>query len=55
MQAIDDMGAMDNTLIIYVTGDNGASPNGGRLGVFNTMSTFNQVAGDAGIPAQDAR
>ena len=42
IQAIDDIGAMDNTLIIYVTGDNGASPNGGRLGVFNTLSTFNQ-------------
>jgi len=42
VQAIDDIGALDNTLIIYVTGDNGASPNGGRLGVFNTMSTFNQ-------------
>jgi arylsulfatase len=42
VQAIDDIGALDNTLIIYITGDNGASPNGGRLGVFNTMSTFNQ-------------
>jgi len=42
VQAIDDIGALDNTLIIYVTGDNGASPNGGRIGVFNTMSTFNQ-------------
>ncbi len=42
VQAVDDIGALDNTLIIYVTGDNGASPNGGRLGVFNTMSTFNQ-------------
>ena len=42
VQAIEDIGAMDNTLIIFVTGDNGASPNGGRLGVFNTLSTFNQ-------------
>ena len=42
VQAIEDVGVLDNTLIIYVTGDNGASPNGGRLGVFNTMSTFNQ-------------
>ncbi len=42
VQAIEDIGALDNTLIIYITGDNGASPNGGRLGVFNTMSTFNQ-------------
>jgi arylsulfatase A-like enzyme len=42
VQAVDDMGALDNTLVIYITGDNGASPNGGRLGVHNTMSTFNQ-------------
>ena len=32
LQAVEDIGAMDNTLIIFVTGDNGASPNGGRLG-----------------------
>ena len=42
VQAIEETGELDNTIIIYVTGDNGASPNGGRLGVFNTMSTFNQ-------------
>lgn len=42
VQAIEDAGVLDNTLVIYVTGDNGASPNGGRLGVHNTMSTFNQ-------------
>ena len=41
VQAVDDIGALDNTLIIYVTGDNGASPNGGRLGTFNTLSVFN--------------
>jgi arylsulfatase len=43
VQAVEDVGALDNTLIIYITGDNGASPNGGRLGVHNTMSTFNQA------------
>jgi len=42
VQAIEEIGALDNTLIIFVTGDNGASPNGGRIGVFNTLSTFNQ-------------
>ncbi|WP_130424899.1 arylsulfatase [Edaphobacter modestus] len=41
LQAADEMGAMDNTLIIYIAGDNGASPNGGRLGTFNTLSSFN--------------
>ena len=43
IKAVEDMGALDNTLVIYVTGDNGASPNGGRIGVHNTMSTFNQA------------
>ena len=43
LQAVDDVGAGDNTLVIFVTGDNGASPNGGRLGVFNTLSSFNQA------------
>jgi arylsulfatase A-like enzyme len=41
IQAVDDMGVADNTMIIFVTGDNGASPNGGRLGTFNTLSSFN--------------
>ena len=43
VQAIDDMGAMDDTVIIYITGDNGATPNGGPLGTFNTLRSFNQV------------
>jgi arylsulfatase A-like enzyme len=43
VQAIDDMGAIDDTVIIYITGDNGATPNGGPLGTFNTLRSFNQV------------
>ena len=38
VQAVEDMGVMDNTLIIYVTGDNGASPNGGRLGASTPLA-----------------
>jgi arylsulfatase A-like enzyme len=41
VQAIDDMGVMDNTLIIYITGDNGSSGNGGRNGRFNTVTSYN--------------
>jgi arylsulfatase len=33
---------MDNTLIIYITGDNGSSGNGGPGGMFNTMWAYNQ-------------
>jgi arylsulfatase len=43
IQAIDDMGVMDNTLVIYITGDNGASANGGPNGRFNSLYTYNQV------------
>ena len=55
VQAIDDMGAMDNTLIIYVTGDNGATPNGGPLGAFNTLRSFNQVPETLARPARSLR
>ncbi|MEO9191345.1 MAG: sulfatase-like hydrolase/transferase [Acetobacteraceae bacterium] len=43
VQAIEDMGAMDNTLIVYITGDNGSSGNGGRNGRFNSVSSYNGV------------
>ncbi len=28
IQAVEDMGQLDDTLIIYISGDNGASPEG---------------------------
>ena len=40
VQAIEDIGAMDNTLIIYITGDTGSSDNGGPTGRFNTLSSL---------------
>jgi arylsulfatase A-like enzyme len=43
VQAIEDMGAMDDTLIIYITGDNGSSANGGPLGRFNSYYSYNQL------------
>lgn len=43
VQAIDDMGVMDKTLIIYITGDNGSSANGGLNGRFNSLYSYNQV------------
>ena len=45
MQAIEDLGELDNTLILYVVGDNGASAEGGMIGMFNEMTYFNGVAG----------
>ena len=34
IQAVDDMGKLDNTLIIYINGDNGTSAEGGPLGTW---------------------
>lgn len=41
--AIEDMGDIDNTLFIYIAGDNGASAEGGMFGLFNEMTFFNGV------------
>ena len=41
--ALEDMGAMDNTLFIYIAGDNGASAEGGMNGTSNEMTFFNGV------------
>jgi arylsulfatase A-like enzyme len=39
--AIEDLGQADNTLFIYIVGDNGASAEGQMNGCFNEMSFFN--------------
>ena len=41
VQAIEEMGVMDDTLIIYITGDNGSSGNGGPIGKFNSTAHYN--------------
>ena len=41
LQTIDDMGKLDNTLIIYINGDNGTSAEGGPLGTPNEVAFFN--------------
>ena len=43
VQTIDDMGKLDNTLIIYVSGDNGASPEGTLNGLFNEFAVANAM------------
>ncbi|MER2625827.1 MAG: arylsulfatase [Accumulibacter sp.] len=49
IQAIEDMGQLDNTLIIYISGDNGASAEGMLNGTPNEFTTFNGVA----VPVKD--
>jgi arylsulfatase A-like enzyme len=39
--AIEELGQADNTLFIYIVGDNGASAEGQMNGTFNEMSYFN--------------
>jgi arylsulfatase A-like enzyme len=43
IQAVEDMGKLDNTLIIYINGDNGTSAEGGPLGTPNEVAWFNGV------------
>jgi arylsulfatase A-like enzyme len=43
IQQIEDMGKLDNTLIIYICGDNGTSPEGTLLGTPNTMTAYNGI------------
>jgi arylsulfatase len=40
--AIDDMGQTDNTLVIFIIGDNGGSGEGTLQGVFNDMNIVSQ-------------
>ncbi|MFN9573892.1 MAG: arylsulfatase, partial [Betaproteobacteria bacterium] len=44
MKAIDDMGQTNNTLVIFVIGDNGGSGEGTLQGVFNDMNIVSQSA-----------
>jgi arylsulfatase A-like enzyme len=43
IQAIDDMDKLDNTLIIYIAGDNGSSPEGTVNGLYNEFAVANAV------------
>ncbi|MCB1697274.1 MAG: arylsulfatase [Pseudomonadales bacterium] len=44
IQAFEDLGRLDNTLVIYQNGDNGTSGEGGPLGTFSEVAFFNGVA-----------
>lgn len=43
IQAVEDSGQADNTLILLIYGDNGTSAEGGRNGMFSEMTYFNGV------------
>jgi arylsulfatase len=44
IDAIEDLGCLDDTLIYYIIGDNGASAEGTMNGAFNEMANFNGMA-----------
>jgi arylsulfatase A-like enzyme len=43
IQSVEDMGKLDNTLIIYIVGDNGTSPEGSLSGTYNQLTAYNGV------------
>jgi arylsulfatase len=43
IQAVDDLGKLDNTLVIYIEGDNGTSSEGSALGTPNEVASLQAV------------
>lgn len=43
IQGVEAAGQLDNTLVVFVYGDNGTSAEGGRNGLFSEMTYFNGV------------
>ena len=43
IQTVEDLGKLDNTLIIYISGDNGTSPEGTTVGTPNQMTAYNGI------------
>jgi len=46
LDAVAQEGELDNTLVIYIQGDNGASAEGGPQGLLNEMTFFNAIQED---------
>jgi arylsulfatase A-like enzyme len=43
IQAVEDLGKLDDTLIVYISGDNGGSAEGTLIGTPNEVASFNGV------------
>jgi arylsulfatase A-like enzyme len=46
LDAIEQFGELDNTLVIYIVGDNGASPEGSMPGALNEIANINGLEQD---------
>jgi arylsulfatase A-like enzyme len=49
IQAVEDMGKLDNTLVIYIVGDNGSSAEGTPIGTPNEVASLQGIE----IPVED--
>ncbi len=47
VEALEEIGELDNTLFFYVIGDNGSSAEGGPQGTYNEMMALNGVLSEA--------
>jgi len=47
VKSLEDMGELENTLILYIVGDNGSSAEGGPEGAYNEMMALNGIVGTA--------
>jgi arylsulfatase A-like enzyme len=45
VDAIDGIGELNNTLFVYIMGDNGSSAEGGLIGTFNELLSLNGIFG----------
>jgi len=49
IQNVEDMGKLDNTLIIYIVGDNGTSAEGSVYGTFNQLTAYNGIINEPAV------
>src|SRR5207248_11355638 len=56
IQAVEDLGKLDNTIIIYISGDNGSSAEGSPNGTPNEIIPFNgiELTAEQQMPFYDA-
>jgi len=55
IQAVQDMGKIDNTLIIYIVGDNGSSAEGSLIGTPNEVASGSVLGGSCEIQRPTSR
>jgi arylsulfatase A-like enzyme len=54
IQEVEDEGKLDNTIIIYISGDNGTSAEGSLYGTYNQMTAYNGILNPPAVDAVKA-